>query len=347
MDRAARWLRGQGFAALEIVPLAGDVSPRRYARVELAAGGTAILASYPAEPAEARAVCPRFLSTSELLAGAGVRVPRILAADCERGLMLVEDVGLRTLAELGAPGAQGRLPWSELAVWFERAVAAAARIAALPAASVAGLNPVLGRELLERELAQTRDVYLAPHGLLGEAPFAASVERLFAELCARLAADPPVPCHRDYMARNLVPVLAPIRAPERAEPERAEIAPAGAGELVVLDHQDLRLGPPAYDLASLLNDTLFPPPEAEETLLGLAAESPSQALQGVARLHYHRAAAQRTLKAVGTYAAFARRGVERHLPLIPPTLERAVRHLAQTPEGAALAPELARRWLAS
>jgi aminoglycoside/choline kinase family phosphotransferase len=106
----------------------------------------------------------------------------------------------------------------------------------------------------------------------------------------------------------------------------------------VLDHQDLRLGPPAYDLASLLNDTLFPPPAVEAELLRRAAPS------AAARERYHRAAAQRTLKAVGTYAAFARRGMERHLPLISPTLGRGLAHLARTPEGAPLAPDLERLW---
>ena len=97
----------------------------------------------------------------------------------------------------------------------------------------------------------------------------------------------------------------------------------------MLDHQDLRLGPPFYDLASLLNDTLFPPPEAEEALLAAVAPSPAE------RVRYHRAAAQRTLKAVGTYATFARRGANRHLPLIPPTLAQFVKHFDRSRRRAA------------
>jgi aminoglycoside/choline kinase family phosphotransferase len=130
------------------------------------------------------------------------------------------------------------------------------------------------------------------------------------------------------MARNLVP--------------RPRPRPAASGDeaaLVVLDHQDLRLGPPGYDLASLLNDSLFPPAELEEGWLARVLP-PGEA----PRLAYHRAAAQRTLKAVGTFAAFARRGSDRHLPLIPPTLERALYHLGRLPEGRKLAPELERRW---
>src|SRR5260370_24078577 len=95
------------------------------------------------------------------------------------------------------------------------------------------------------------------------------------------------------------------------------LMPLPGGAVGVLDHQDLRLGPPAYDVASLLNDTLFPPAEIEQELL---VATPS----ATPRAAYHLAAAQRTFKAVGTYASFARRGAPRHLPLIPPTLARAL-----------------------
>ncbi|HYX26652.1 MAG TPA: phosphotransferase [Thermoanaerobaculia bacterium] len=311
-------LAAAGFPPREIQPLAGDVSPRRYSRVVLAGGGSAILATYPPEIG---AACPRFLRTTWLLEGAGVRVPRILASDCAAGWMLLEDLGPQTLGEWG----QGR-PWSELAPWFAAALEVARRIARLPLASeeLAALNPRLGCELLRRELAQTWDLFLEPRGLVADADLAAALRAALDALCDALGAEPPVPCHRDFMVRNLMPLPA-----------------AGtAGELAVLDHQDLRLGPPLYDAASLLNDTLFPPAAAEAALVaGLSGGA--TAGDG---LRYHRAAAQRTLKAVGTYASFARRGATRHLPLIPPTLARFVKNFAQVPEGESLAARLAAVW---
>ena len=303
-------IQAAGFPAVEIQPLAGDVSPRRYSRAVLANGGSAILATYPPE---IRATCPRFHRTTEILAGAGVRVPRILASDCEEGWMLLEDVGLRTLGEWGRDR-----PWSELAPWFAAAVEIAGKIARLPVTpALAELNPLLGAELLRRELEQTWDLFLEPRGLVtgaGGADLGAALDAL----CAALGAEPPVLCHRDFMVRNLMPL-----------PGR---------ELAVLDHQDLRLGPPLYDAASLLNDTLFPPAEAEEALLAAVAPTPAD------RVRYHRAAAQRTLKAVGTYASFARRGAPRHLPLIPPTLARFMKNFSRVPEGEPLAARLAAHW---
>ena len=321
------WLAGAGFEL-------GDVSPRRYERLTATDGSTAVLALYPAD---LRTACVRFARSTALLAGAGVPVPRVLAADCVRGWMLLQDLGELTLADL-----RDR-PWRELAGYFENAAALAARIAALPQGAVRELNPPLDAPLMMRELAQTRQLFLEPRGLLpldgasgtsraagasggkdmagvrGLTAFQpASLDAALEDLCGELAADPPVPCHRDYMARNLVP--------------------DGTGGVGVLDHQDLRLGPPAYDLASLLNDTLFPPPELERRLVDAAFPT------AAGRLRYHRAAAQRTLKAVGSYAAFAHRGSARHLPLIAPTLRRFLHHFGSVPEGAPIATGLERTW---
>src|SRR5262249_24021197 len=115
--------------------------------------------------------------------------------------------------------------------------------------------------------------------------------------------------------------------------------PDGPPRVGVLDHQDLRLGPPAYDLASLLNDTLFPTPEVEAAFLAELAPGPEE------RLRYHRAAAQRTLKAVGTYAAFARRGATPALRPPPPPPRRRSRPPGAPPPGPPpRPPRRARLW---
>jgi aminoglycoside/choline kinase family phosphotransferase len=304
------WLRAQGGRDDALVALAGDVSPRTYYRVPRS-GGSAILAHYPAEIADALA---RFAASTALLEEVGVRVPRILAVDVSLGAMLLEDLGERTLYEWPRD-------WAVLTPWFEAALDSLPRLRALAAPRIAALNAPLDAALLARELGKTRDAFLEPRGLLVSAPERRAWDDFALALAAALGADEPVPCHRDFMARNLVP-LAP-------------------GELAVLDHQDLRLGPPGYDLASLLNDSLFPPPELERVLLARAG-----AEAGAARRQYQRAAVQRGLKAVGTFAAFAQRGSPRHLPLIPATGARALAHLAAVPEGellpAALRDRLAR-----
>jgi aminoglycoside/choline kinase family phosphotransferase len=314
---AEPWLAAAGWPLASIEPLAGDVSPRRYFRVRsaLAARGdaSAILSYYP-EPA--RDAGRRFLATTTLLATAGVRVPRIEVAalgDGEPGFVLLEDAGVRTLYDLEG------LDWPEVAPWLDRAVEIVATVQRVAPAAVVALNPPLDAALLRRELEQTWELLFLPHGASADPSFARDVRATFDLLCDRLGAQPAVVCHRDYMARNLVPLA--------------------GGDLVVLDHQDLRLGPAAYDLASLLNDSLYPPAAAEAVWRdrGLAASA-------LVREDYDRAVAQRGLKIAGTFLAFAARGSRRHLRLLGPSVERALDALARLPEGAEITPALGRWW---
>jgi aminoglycoside/choline kinase family phosphotransferase len=307
----AEWLRRQHCRAATLRALAGDVSLRRYYRVERGRG-SAILACYPPEIADALL---RFAAVSALYEEAGVRVPRILALEPRLGAMLLEDLGERTLYDLPRD-------WALLLPYFRSALEALARLRSIPEGRAAELNPPLDAGLLERELEKTRDAFLLPRGLLESAGERAAWERFAVELARRLAADRPLPCHRDFMARNLVPLA--------------------GGAVAVLDHQDWRLGPPAYDLASLLNDSLFPPPEVERRLL---ADAGCESVEDLER--YRRAAVQRGFKAVGTFATFALRGSTRHLPLVAPTGARALRHLDELPERSALPASLRDRLAAA
>jgi len=323
LDRLRRLFLARGRAVARIFPMEGDVSRRRYLRLAFEDGTRAVLALYPTDMTSA---CDRSLVSGRLLEERDVRVATVLDASCREtalegvgGWALLEDLGERTLYDLADR------PWDEIAPYFDDAVAQLRRIASLPRAVVAELNPPLDRALLSRELALTRATWLEPRGIALDEVLLEALETL----CARLGDEPPVPCHRDYGARNLMPLEL---IPRSEQPD----APGRGARVAVIDHQDLRLGPPLYDLASLLNDSLFPPPEDEERLLVAAG-----VLSTADRTRYHRAAAQRTLKAVGSYAAFGRRGDPRHERLIAPTFERAIRHLAQVPETADLAPRLA------
>ena len=304
----ATWLASQGWSGARLEPLAGDVGQRRYQRLARPDGSTAVLAVYPAD---LRPACHRFAATTRLLEGAGVRVPRVLAADCDRGLMLVEDLGADTLEGW----ASGR-PWRQVAPRFRAALEVARRVSRLDPAAVAALSPPLDADLLARELYLARRHFLEPRGLLEDVPEPLAESSLRA-LVAAVAAVPRVPCHRDFMVRNLVPWEAGV---------------------AVLDHQDLRLGPPLYDLASLLNDSLFPPPALEAELVAHGCGGEDR------QIEYHRVAAQRTLKACGSYEMAAERGKDFHRVRLAPTFERALHHLAQLPETGDLAARMAGRW---
>lgn len=308
-----RWLEGLALKPIEVTPISGDVSARRYFRArfnqDVGIGTSAIVAVYPTE---LKAVCRLFRKTSRLLENQGIRVPRILADDCDRGFMLLEDLGPQTLFD------QREEDWTVLEPQLVAARQIIDRLQALPMAAVEQLSPPLGAELLRSELEMTWRVYLEPQGLCGKAEESRRLANALDTLCLRLDEAEPVPSHRDFMARNLVPLRS-----------------ASEPVLAVLDHQDLRLAPPAYDVASLCNDSLYPPPDVVDRILG-----------PVEKESYHRASAQRTLKIVGTFVSFAHQGFDRYLELVGTTMTRFLYHFGRLPEGESLVSGLEARWIA-
>ncbi len=133
-------------------------------------------------------------------------------------------------------------------------------------------------------------------------------------LCLRLQQEPQVLCHRDYHARNLL-----IQDGHR---------------LTIIDHQDARLGPDTYDLASLIHDPYvsLPTSLAEELTHRFRAARPQQEQAGVFAERLDAMAAQRLLKAAGTYAAQkVLRDSDVYLPYLPLALQRASAALARHP----------------
>ena len=308
----ADWLHQLGKPAVEIEPLAGDVSRRRYFRIRFRPADSAIVSVYPQDMT---ADCRRFAATTQALRSISVPCPNILAMDCDRGLMLLEDLGPATLYSYR------RRSWPELTPYLENGVEIQSRIASLPSASIEALAPPLDAAALGSELRLAWERLLGRPQVSGPESLRRMLNSSLDKLIDALNETPLVPCHRDFMARNLVPL---------------PYAPA----LSVLDHQDLRLGPRFYDLASLLNDSLFPPWKLEEQLLDTIDVSNAD------RQLYRRCAVQRMLKAATTFTLFADRGASRHLPLVAPTLKRAAHHLRLLPEGRELPRTLFEHWTA-
>jgi len=194
------------------------VGRRRYFRIELADGRSAIGVVYPADEDGARR---RWLAAHRHLGGA-VRLPAIVADD-ETGRQIVEDLGSEDLASRCAAHP------SEREDWVARAVDAGAAIAEL---SDPEINAAFDAALFRRELALARE---AVFDLLERRPLSESEARVhdaWADaLVAEILRHPVALCHRDFHANNLFP----------------------SGTTVgVIDFQDARVGPDTYDLASLL-----------------------------------------------------------------------------------------------
>jgi aminoglycoside/choline kinase family phosphotransferase len=270
--------------AVEVLP--GDVGRRRYLRLFLPDTSSVLGVVYPPEEEDSRR---RWIAVRAALRSR-LRVPHLIADD-GTGNQIVEDFGREDLAARFE-----RVP-EERGTWLDRAVRAAAAVAAAPDP---GLNLPFDSAVFRRELDLARqavfDIYL---GLPLSAAEQEGHDVWAQSLSAEIAAHPRSLCHRDFHANNLFPV---------------------AEEIGVIDFQDLRSGPDAYDLASLLweRTTLewMTPEAAEEALSSFVRE---RALEiGAFRERLSRILLQRAWKVCGTFARAVGQGrgeiYRRYLP---------------------------------
>ena len=219
------FLAASGFAGAAREPLPGDAGRRRYIRLR---GGPApvLLMDCSAEPEVDQ---HPFLRMQVPLAGAGLSVPRILARDEAAGLLLVEDLGERTHADLLDAGAAPAPLYA----------AAGEALAALHAVPPPPGLPAWDGAAMARAAAGTFLDWWWP-AALGEAPSEAQREGFRRAVCDTI--DPFAGTrgivHRDYFPANLTTV-----------PGREGVRAVG-----ILDFQDAALGHPAYDLLSLVED---------------------------------------------------------------------------------------------
>jgi aminoglycoside/choline kinase family phosphotransferase len=293
----------------EVVPLFGDASTRRYFRI-LRGGATWVLALYP-EPFDAETL--PFVGVRHLMAGWGLPVPAILDQDGARGVLLLQDLGDRTLQEVlrtTAPPERDDLYRTAL-----DQLATLQREASRGPQTAGCFQVAFDLEKLSWELHYFEKHFLERHrGCDLSVEDRATLAEVFHRLSEQIAAWPRVLCHRDFHSRNLM---------------------LSAGTLYWIDFQDARMGHASYDLASLLRDSYVELPE--EFVAERAEEFRRRAVPGEARELFQRRfelmSLQRNLKALGTFGYMASvRGNRVYLPYIPGTLSSARRTLARHPE---------------
>jgi hypothetical protein len=217
-------------------------------------------------------------------------VPRLFAEDGD-GSQLLEDFGPEDLATRLSRESRER------DVWLDRAAQVAGRITAVPDP---GINAPFDAAFFRRELDLARE---AVFDLWLAAPLPPDERRIHDEWAASLAREvadhPRVLCHRDFHGNNLFPV---------------------GEDVAAIDFQDLRGGPDAYDLASLLweRTTLdwMTQDRADRVVRAFAARRGLSSSDFAARLA--RVLLQRAWKVCGTFARAVSQGrgetYQRYLP---------------------------------
>ena len=229
------WLSAQpaklGLQPATVRTASADASFRRYLRID-ADGRTLVVMDAPPPLEDTRP----FVHAAGLLREAGLHVPEIVAADTERGFLLLEDLGTRPYLDALR---HAREP--ERQRWMRDAIDTLVR---MQAATDASTLPACDEALLARELELFPQWCVQREFGVG---WTAEQRRHWEALCRTLIdsalAQPRVFVHRDWMPRNLL----------LAEPNPG-----------VLDFQDAVCGPITHDIASLLRDAFISWDEATE-----------------------------------------------------------------------------------
>lgn len=328
---AANWV-GSSKAIDSIVRLPGDASVRKYYRVT--AGGDSFIVMKTDPFVEEGENYP-FLAVQRHLAAAGVDVPALHDVDSERGFLLLEDLGdmtlLRRLQDVSDSDLERRLYEGVIDSLVDMHVKTGPDKATQP---LEGFKLRFDFEKLMWEVNFTLEHFYKLH-LQREIPEKdmATMVTGFSKICTELAAEPTVFTHRDFHSRNVMVVPAGQLSQKGKSDDR----------LVMIDFQDARMGPPQYDLASLLRDSYYQLPEDQVIRLVdyYIARYEAQSGRRVQRQEFLRAfdlmSVQRNFKAIGSFASFLnKRGIASYLKYIGNTFENIRRTLLRHPEFSSL-----------
>ena len=294
-----------------VTQLTQDASTREYFRVPWK-DSTAIACVYP-EPFVAAE--QNYLDVTALFQAAELPVAKILDFDEELGVIVQEDLGDTILRQvLETSGSDEKEPLIDDAIGLIAKIQSATHLAYQTGSVASRLR--FDTEKLLWELNFFKEHYFTT---LENRPLATDVdERLtgeFHELANELSTMASVLCHRDFHTANLML-------------DRRN-------DLRIIDHQDARIGSPAYDLVSLLLDriTELPTPEwlakKRELLLKKRDELGLPIMMEDNFVNeFQLQTVQRCLKAAGTFSfQSANRGKTYFIPFIRPMFRIVLRTL--------------------
>jgi N-acetylmuramate 1-kinase len=285
-----------------------DASFRRYFRVDCqvqtndAAVKTASTAIVMDAPPAHEDVKP-FVHVAQKLLAAGVRAPKILAANTEEGFLLLDDLGDATYL--------GLLDEHSAKPLYNDAINA---LIQMQCKADSSNLPFYNRELLLREMRLYSEWYVPRHkNITLTDKQNARLEISFEKIIANNLAQQTGFVHRDYHSRNLMLV--------------SENNPG------IIDFQDAVVGPLTYDLVSLLKDAYIRWEEDQvmdwcirywETARKAGLNLPSQF--GDFYRDFEWMGLQRHLKILGIFARLNYRdGKSRYLNDIPLVLEHTIK----------------------
>jgi tRNA threonylcarbamoyl adenosine modification protein YjeE len=333
LEALRQFLADAGFLDAKRQRMAGDASTRSYARLFRAEASVILMnsprrpdgppvydgKSYSAAVHLAEDVKP-FVAIAKGLRERSFSAPAIDHADLDAGFLIIEDFGSEAFIEGDPPRPIGER--------YEAAVDLLAVLHrdplpdVLPLAShISYAIPNFDIEAMLVEISLMIEWYLPDRGAQTDDASRAEFVTQWRDLLTKISGAPKTWMLRDFHSPNLIWLAA-----------RSGIARVG-----ILDFQDTVMGPPAYDLVSLLQDARLDVPEQLElTLLTRYIKARHGADNtfdpaGFAET-YAVMSAQRNTRLLGTFARLNRRDGKpqylRHQPRIWTYLTRSLAHPA-------------------
>ena len=299
---------------IDVLPLAGDASARKYFRV--VKDQTAwVLMQW--EPFVDDGNYP-FLSVLNHFKRSGVRVPEVVAKAPELGLVLLEDLGDLTLERKFWENQDQELCYP----LYQQSID---ELVKMHFAATADKQPCTALNIMfDTEKFMWEMNYAKTHLLEGVCKITLTesekkdFQSVFLDVCETLHREPKFISHRDYHSRNIMIKLGHVR---------------------VIDFQDARLGPIQYDLVSLLRDSYVALDDeiAERLIDYYLSKRLEYSLPKVAREQffdiYELQTIQRCFKACGSFASFyMTRQDKRYLKYISKTLNTVRQSLELFPK---------------
>ena len=320
--------------------LTGDASVRAYEYLPQDDGSRIILMDWPKPPkgpavhdgktyAEVAHIAQDpwpFIALSQALLDQGFSAPEVLAADCENGILLINDLGSEGILDAsGAPiEARYRQAALALAALHARPFPRAINVKRADVGSHLHIIPDFDHVPMRMEVRLLLDWYL---------PFKLGREALEEERDAYLAIWDGLIEEIDKAEKTLL--MRDVHSPNILWQTDKD----GVGRVGLIDFQDSMIGPAAYDVASLIRDArVTVPTDMTERLLQAYLEA-READGGVDAKRFRKdialLSAQRGCKLVGLWVRLMKRdgkpGYMKHMPRTIAYLEDALSHEALAP----------------
>jgi len=308
----ARFLAAHNWGTAKRSLLAGDASFRRYDRLIAADGSRAVLMDAPPPMENVRP----FIAIDQLLTSLDLSVPRILAADPENGLLLLEDLGDDTYTRLLAAG------HDEADLYTRATDLLSALHQRLPATALAGLRDFDADSAILQVSRLLEWYWPAIHGGEPSAAIRQAFEDAWRAVLPLWHQLPQSLVLFDYHVDNLLLL------------DRPDVRCCG-----LLDFQDALAGPIAFDLASLLEDVRRDVPlELRRRLIARYLAANPGLDRDAFMTVYAVSAAQRNIRIAGTFARLLRRDMkpdyQRYMPRTWELIAEDLQHPALAPVAA-------------